>query len=271
MDTRAILDTREGPALEKWASLHLNVTKATMLRVMRKCDDLPVPPPESWLGRVDAKSGIFKTSEQVRLFAQVATDNMREVNTSLKTHVPTFALYSLIRAATEASSIGLWLLDAKSEDLAASRTLRVVRQNNESDRTLWKTIVGRHSKSHDERAAEAQSMHDALKGIHRSNFEVAVKSTAVIAAVDARHPCENKDLDVFPGLQVWRLCSAVSHANQVSLMNILERHPDAALGQAAMRTSRLSYIVAMHSSALHRSNLLIDTYLQRSRPRRSQQ
>lgn len=39
----------------------------------------------------------------------------------------------------------LWILDAKSEDLAASRTLRIYRQNIESDRTPWKTVVGRHS------------------------------------------------------------------------------------------------------------------------------
>jgi len=270
MDPRELLDTREGPDLEEWATRHLQVTKPTMLRVARKSGELAVPPAESWLGRVDKKSGIFTTSEQVQLLAQVAADNLRAVNTSLKTHVPLFALYSLTRSAMEASSIGLWLLDAKSEDLAASRTLRVVRQNNESDRILWKTVVGRETTRHDERAARARSLHDRLDGIHPSNFEMAVKSTAVITSVDAKHPCESKDLDVFPGLEVWRLCSAVSHANQMSLMNILERNPDAPLGQAARRTSRLSYIVAMHSSALHRSNLLIDIYLHRSRPRRTQ-
>lgn len=269
VDPQALLDTREGPAFERWGETQIVAARPILLRVLQRSGALPAPPADSWLGRVDAKSEPFQTSEQVRVFAQVAADNLREVNLTLRSRVPMFALYSLVRSAMEASSLGLWILDARSEDLAASRTLRVYRQNIASDRTLWRTVVGRDSGDHEQLATKAETVHRALRGIDHSNFYDAVQSTAVIQSVDRNHPCESSGLDVFGGLEVWRLCSAVSHANQVSLLNILERHPEGPLGEPTRRTSRTSFVAAVHSTAVHRANLLIDTFTRRSHPRRS--
>jgi hypothetical protein len=263
-----LLDTREGPVLERWAQQHIHKCKPTLIRVAQKSSSLLAPPEDSWLGRVDSKTRPFETSQQARVFAQVAVDNLREVDIVLRKSLPMFALYSLIRSAMEASSLALWILDAKSEDLAASRTLRVYRQNIESDRTLWKTVVGRHSEDHASLSTSAGDAHRRLKGVDQSSFEKAVKSTAVIEVTDSRHPSRSSDLDVFSGLEVWRLCSAVTHANQVSLLNIMERHPEGPRGEPVTRTSRLSFVASSYSTALHRTGVLIDAFETRSRSRR---
>lgn len=180
-----------------------------------------------------------------------------------------FALYSLIRSAVESSSLALWILDAKSEDLAASRTLRIYRQNIESDRTLWKTVVGRNSGDHPTLASTAEANHRSLRGIDHSGFETAVKSTSVIEMTDRTHPSEASGLDVLTGLEVWRICSAVTHANHLSLLNIMERHPEGPLGESVTRTSRISFVASLYSTALHRTNLLIGAFQLRSTPRRN--
>ena len=240
--------------------------KPALIRLRQKSAQLPPPPTNSWLGRVDARTTPFESSQQARVFATVAADNLVEVNNSLKRRLPLFATYSMIRSAVEAASLALWILDAKSEDLAASRTLRIYRQNIESDRTLWSTVVGKAG-YHDGLAARAEQCHRALRGIDHSSFEMAVLSTSVIERVDNGHPCENAGLDVFRGLEVWRLCSAVTHANQVSLVNILEAQPDPA-GAGSIRTSRISIVAACYSTALHRANLLVDAFARRSALRR---
>lgn len=269
MDAQEVIDTREGALLEKWASVHLVNCRPTLLRVMQKSEVLPTPPTQSWLGRVDARTKPFETSQQARVFLQVSSDNLREVNTVLERRLPMFALYSLIRSAMEASSLALWILDSKSEEVAASRTLRIYRQNIESDRTLWRTVVGRNSGSHDELKRIAKERHAGLRGVHQSHFEQAVRSTAIIDATDSQHPPRSTELDVFSGLEVWRMCSAVTHANQVSLLNIMERHPEGPAGSSVTRTSRLSFVASAYSTALHRTNTTLSTFLDRSRPRRT--
>jgi len=240
--------------------------KPALIRLRQKSAQLPPPLPNSWLGRVDARTKPFESSQQARVFATVAADNLVEVNNSLKRRLPLFATYSMIRSAIESASLALWILEAKSEELAASRTLRIYRQNIESDRTLWSTVVGKEG-YHDGLSAAAEQCHQALRGINHASFEKAVLSTSVIERVDAGNPCENAGLDVFRGLEVWRLCSAVTHANQVSLVNILETHPDDG-GAGSTRTSRISIVAACYSTALHRANLVVNAFARRSALRR---
>lgn len=259
-------DTGEGALAEQWGLAQLEACKPALIRLRQRSAQLPVPPVDSWLGRVDAKTEPFEASQQARVLAAVAADNLFEVNSSLTRRLPLFATYSMIRSAVEAASLALWILDAKSDDLAASRALRVYRQNIESDRTLWNTVVGKEG-YHDGLARRAAQNHRRLRGVNHSAYEKAVLSTSVIQRIDARHPCENTGLDVFRGVDVWRLCSAVTHANLVSFVNILETRPDAS-GTGSHRTSRISVVAACYSSALHRANLVIDAFATRSTPRR---
>jgi len=269
MKSQDLLDTRESPEYERWAVRHILACKPQLIRVVQKSDRLPVPPENSWLGRVDAKTNPFPTSEQVRLLASVAAENLREVDRTLAKHLPLYSLYSLIRAAVESSSIALWLLEAKSEDLAASRTLRVHRQNVQSDRTLWQTVIRTTGQRHQLIYNLAEKNHQELKGVDHASFQKAVLSTAVIQNVDRNHPYRSSNFDIFSGLEVWRLCSAVAHANQFSIQNILERHPNGALGESTQRTSRLSFVAGFYSTALHRTNTVLDVFEKRSRPRRT--
>lgn len=237
--------------------------------MVQKSKNLLEPPPNSWLGRVDNKTMPFPTSESVRLLATVAADNLREVDQTLKDRLPLYSLYSLIRSAVESSSIALWQLEAKSEDLAASRTLRIQRQNIAADRTLWNTVVRTRNGYHDELHNKAEAKHNALKGINNSDFNKAVQSTSLIRNVDEIYPSESSIMDIFSGVEVWRLCSGVVHANQFSVSKILERRPDLDPNLPAYRSSRLSFVASFYSTALHRTNLVIDSFERRSLPRRT--
>jgi len=269
MKPQDLLDTRDGPALDNWAQQHLDQSKAALIRVTQKSKRLTPPPASTWLGRVDRKTIPFTTSEQVRVFAQVAVDNLRQVDSILDSKLPIYSLYSMIRSAIEAASLGLWILEAKTEDVASSRTLRIYRQNIQADRTLWKTVVGQHSGDHGALSEAAREAHLRLRGVDQKAFLLAVQSTSVIQVIDAKHPSHSTGLDVFRGLEVWRLCSAVTHANQVSLLNIMETHPEGALGETVTRTSRLSFVAAAYSTALHRVCLLTDAFETRSTVRRN--
>lgn len=259
-----MLDTREGPHAERWAAQHIRNCRVMLFHTVKRSRALPPPAGSSWLEKVDKVTKPFETSQQVRVFAQVAAENLQEVNNILKKRLPSYPLYSMIRAAMESASLGLWILDAKSDQLAASRTLRMYRQNIESDRTLWHTVVGRHSGLHGNLSDMARETHQKLRGINSADFDLAVKSTHVIAAVDRSHPAQSSDFDVFTGLEVWRICSAVTHANQISLLNIMERHPEGALGEPVTRTSRLSFLASFYSTALYRTKTLLDCFDRRS-------
>ena len=267
MQSVRLLDTREGIALEQAAQTMLERTRPALLRIIQQSQRLADPVEHSWLGRVDGLTVPFEASQMARMFALVAADNLRQVDRMLRTSLPPFAPYSMIRSAIEASSLGLWILDAKGEQMAASRTLRIYRQNIASDRTMWKTVVKSNSEPHDDLHKTAEATHRALRGMDQSHFERAVRSSAIIEAVDEKH--SGAELQPLSGLEVWRICSSIVHANPVSMMHLLERHPDGKIGESATRTSRLSFVASFYVIACNRSERLIETFHSRSRPRRT--
>ncbi|MBO2989256.1 hypothetical protein [Leucobacter tardus] len=245
--------------------------KPTLLRVTQQSKRLVDPDPDSWLGRVDSLTTPLKLTAHIHALALIAAENLREVDRILSQRVPVFALYSMIRSAVEASSFALWLLDSRNEQLAASRILRIHRQNIEADRLLWlSTDVA--STLHADVLAIAQDRHARLKGIHPDDFNKAVKSTPIIESVDRTHDLlyrkEGDLLHILTGLQIWRMCSAVAHGNTLSLESILESIPGEKQGEPASVKSRLMFLTSSYSSTLGRTNDAIDAYRKRSHPQR---
>ncbi|MBD7958614.1 hypothetical protein H9651_13285 [Microbacterium sp. Sa4CUA7] len=269
MESVRLLDTREGVALERMAVSYLDSLRPTVLKIIQQSQRLPSPDASSWMARVDALTTPFEASQIARTFALVAADNIRLTERVLRSDLPPFALYSTIRSAIEASSLGLWILDAKSNQLAASRTLRIYRQNIASDRTMWNEFVGQPSEDHDTLAEQTRLAHDRLRGISPADYEKAVRSSSAIGAVDQTHPVAQPQRTSISGLEAWRICSSIVHANPVSMTHILERHPDGAVGQSATRTSRLSFVASFFATACLRSEELIDAYRERAQPRRA--
>jgi len=272
MESVRLLDTREGVALENAAQSTLESVRPVLLRVVQQSKSLADPVLESWLGRVDSRTSPFEASQLARTFALVAADNLLQVEMTLRKSLPPFALYSMIRSAIEASSLGLWILDARDEQEAASRTLRIYRQNIASDRTMWNTLVEGPSASHDDLHWEAESRHAALRGISPEAFKKAVLSSAIIGVVDMKHAEESENRPLpspLAGLEAWRMCSSIVHANPISMLHLLERHPDGNVGESATRTSRLSFVASFYITACNRSESLIKAFHSRSRPRRS--
>ncbi|WP_144795664.1 hypothetical protein [Microbacterium paludicola] len=62
VEPQELLDTREGPILEQWGQQQIHSCKPSLIRVLQKSHNLPAPPENSWLGRVDAKTTPFETS-----------------------------------------------------------------------------------------------------------------------------------------------------------------------------------------------------------------
>lgn len=269
MEPIALLDTREGELLEDAAKDLLDTLRPRLLRVIQQSQRLEVPPTNSWLGRVDARTQPFEASQMVRAFAHVSADNLRQTERILRRELPPFALYSLIRSTIEAASFGQWVLRARDEQLAASRTLRIYRQNIASDRMMWIEVVGRSSGTHDELHETAARLHRALNGIDAASFQLSVRSSAVVGSVDreARKSTAHEQ-PAFSGLEVWRICSSIVHANPVSMLNLLERHPDGDIGAMATRTSRLSFVASFFATACWRAEGLIELFRTRSRARR---
>ena len=267
MQSLRLLDTREGAVLEAAAKTMLENRRPSLLRIVQQARRLDSPVADSWLGRVDRRTDPFEPSQVARTFAMVAADNLRQVDRILRTSLPTFALYSLIRSAIEASSFGLWILDASDEQLAASRTLRIYRQNIASDRTMWGSLVAGSEPPHDRLHDSAEQRHRKLRGIDHVQFEKAVRSSAVIDIID-RSRLNRADQPAISALVAWRVCSSIVHANPVSMMHLLERHPDGNIGESATRTSRLSFVASFYVVACDRTEDLIDTFRVRSRPRR---
>jgi hypothetical protein len=272
MESSRLLDTREGVALENAAQSMLDDVRPVLLRVVQKSRMLAEPVQDSWLGRVDGRTRPFEASQMARTFSLVAADNLHQVEKVLRKSLPPFALYSMIRSAVEAASLGLWILDAKEEQLAASRAMRIYRQNIASDRTMWNMLVTGPSVSHDHLHREVNKRHAALSGISHDAFDKAVLSSAIIGVVDANHREESEARPVpspLSGLEAWRMCSSIVHANPVSMLHLLERHPDGNIGESATRTSRLSFVASFYVTACNRADSLITTFDARTRPRRT--
>jgi hypothetical protein len=256
--------------MELAARALLDQTRPLLLRVIQQSRLLDPPPANSWLGRVDDRTRPFESSQHVRVFALVAADNLQQVERTLRRGLPPFALYSLIRSAVEASSLGLWILDARDEQLAASRMLRIYRQHIASDRSLHSTFSSSSSPVHDRLHQEAQRLHGELPGIRGSDFERAVKSTDVIRVVDSIHSLDGDPMhQPVSGLGVWRATSSITHANSISIAGLLERHPDGILGDAATRTSSLSVVASFYATACSRASTLITLFRLRSQLRRA--
>lgn len=266
LDLSALSERVEGPHMERAAQKYLNEMKPMLLRIIQQSKKLPDVNDGSWLSKTDAFTSPFEASQVVRFLAHVAADNLQMTEKMLRDAIPPFAPYSLIRSALESSSIGLWILDAKNEQIGASRTLRIYRQNVSSDRAMWRASQGREAEHHEKFDRHLLELHNALKGIHPSCFESDVQSTAVIENVDRLHDAEiPENRRGMTGLQAWRISSAIVHANALSTMQILERRPSPD-GEAPLRTSSLSHIVTAMNTALFRANSLLDLYAARNRP-----
>lgn len=264
MTTSSLPPRLEGPELEQAAFRYLNAMRPRIDSLSTRIRDLETPRPGSWLDVASEMSQPFECNQLVSAYLNVAVDHIQTALRVLEEPVPLLATYSLIRSALEASSIGLWILDADSSTLAASRTLQIYWNDLDDNRKMWNDTMGRKPDYNGELRELLAETHDRLDAVDRKMLERKVNTTEAIEAVDAVHhddPPEGQR--GLRGSHVWRMSSAAAHANIISISQLLERHEVGDDGEVPLRTAKVSEVVAALDTAVHRTQSLLDQFVAR--------
>ncbi|MDI3195410.1 hypothetical protein QK290_13395 [Pseudarthrobacter sp. AL07] len=206
--------------------------------------DWPEPHPQSSVAAVDKLTPFQPLSHHIANFNLVAVDNLRATGMYIEKtkDVPMTALYSMIRSAVESTSYGLWLLNSGNDDKQAFRCLRLSYENNEDVASLGKAFDPR-SESGTKTRKRLLALQQNLKRHKTHNLDQRVTTTDVVTNADNVVPSRRG----LTGLQVWKACSGMAHANGQLLPVILERKfVGKADDQAASfwLTSRLTFLGA---------------------------
>lgn len=173
----------------------------------------------------------------------VAVDNLRAAVKYIEkaNDVPMIALYSVIRSAVEATSYGLWLLHAGKVHKQAFLSLRISYENNEDLANLGK-VFAPGQESGDGVRKRLRELQQAIPAYRSHDLSARTKTTDVISNADKAVPKR----DGVSGLQVWKPCSGLAHANSAVIPHILERKfvGDAVNGKMFRIPSRMTMLGA---------------------------
>jgi hypothetical protein len=234
------LDTTESEEEEK-AGLWLIQQAGHRVEVVLNGPNLRDPEKGSRLAAVDALTPYQPMSSQLSVFHLVALDNLRAAVKYIEkaNDVPMTALYSMIRSAVEASSYGLWLLGAGRVDKQAFLSLRISYENNEDLANLGK-VFGPEQGTGDNVRKRLLELQQAIPAYRNRDLSARATTTDVVSAADKTVPKR----DSFTGLQAWKSCSGLAHANSAVLPVIPERKfaGDVQKGKMFRLTSRMSIL-----------------------------
>ncbi|QAV69230.1 hypothetical protein ESZ53_01490 [Salinibacterium sp. UTAS2018] len=225
--------------------------------VKRRVESLPTPPGNSVLGRIDALTTPFNTSEMVQMYLAVAIDNLWTLHRYVRKvkEIPMVAAYSLIRSAVESTSYGIWILNGYGNDVRAQRSLRVT-LNDFQQHAALQNAFGSYEFDVPDLEQMIRDANTKLRGLQTEAIDDQLQSTGIINAVDG-FVGERR---FFSGIQVWRATSGLSHASQLALSVLLERAPD------GTRTSRMTFVAGFALTAIENIEHLLDRVVELSQP-----
>ncbi|WP_314324287.1 hypothetical protein [Paenarthrobacter ilicis] len=257
-------DTRESEDEER-AGLLLIQNASERIKAILNAPDWLEPQPGSHVAAVDLLTPYQPMSAQLRSFNMVAVDNLRATTLYIeKTNdVPMMALYSMIRSAVEATSYGLWIVNAGTNQKQAFLSLRLAYENNADLASLGKTFApGDESGSRvSARLLELQQNLPRYRGHDLSN---RVTTTDVVTNADR----VVGPRQAFSGLQVWKSCSGLAHGNSAVMPMLLERKftgESDDRGAMFRLTSRLTFIGGFLITAVENLEALRTQYATKSR------
>ncbi|WP_193342739.1 hypothetical protein [Pseudarthrobacter sp. AB1] len=234
------LDTTESEEDER-AGLWLIQQAGHRVEAVLNGPDLQDPEKGSRLAAVDALTPYQPMSNQLSIFHMVALDNLRAAVKYIEkaNDVPMTALYSMIRSAVEASSYGLWLLGAGRVDKQAFLSLRISYENNEDLANLGKVFGPKQGTGGNVRRRLLE-LQQAIPAYRNRDLTARSTTTDVVSAADKAVSTRVS----FTGLQVWKSCSGLAHANSAVMPVILERKfaGDVENGKMFRLTSRISVL-----------------------------
>lgn len=236
------LDTTESEE-EVQAGLWLIQKAGQRVEVLLGEPGLRDPEKGSRLAAVGALTPYQPMSNQLSIFDMVAVDNLRAAVKYIEkaNDVPMIALYSMIRSAVEATSYGLWLLHAGKVSKQAFLSLRISYENNEDLANLGKVFAPEQGSGGNVRK-RLRELQQAIPAYRNHDLSARSTTTDVISNADKAVPKR----DGFSGLQVWKSCSGLAHANSAVIPHILERKfaGDVENGKMFRLTSRMTMLGA---------------------------
>jgi hypothetical protein len=264
MNQRGFLfDTRETPEQELAAAQYLGKLHARSTALAAKWADPPRPRDGSVLIGVDAFNPYEPISQQIHNFVTVGIDNVRSTLAYInKTReIPMMALYAMIRSAIEASSFGLWLSHAGTKHKQAWLGLRLSYGNNEdlgSLESVWAASAEEEFPALDVVRKKLIAYQQAIPNYRTHDITGSPKITQIVQEADKAV----RSRFYFTGIQAWKACSAMAHANFPVQRVVLEHQQIGSTGEVLHLEfrSRVMYVAAFLSAAIENLETLIPRY-----------
>jgi len=204
----------------------------------------PQPQPGSALSQINALNEYKPFSYQVRDLLTVSVDSLRMLDRYIgqTNEIPMVAHYALIRSAVEASSFGIWLMNAGTNQKKAWLSLRLSYENNEDLEGLERVLASSDSPTpnRDDIRRRLLQIQQTIPDYRSHDITRRPTTTNVVAEADKYM---TRKQTYARGVQVWKACSGVAHANSDVIHALLERQPAAEpdeLGQKFLLTSRVA-------------------------------
>lgn len=255
------LDNRETLNEEQAGYFFLRKARERFDATTPQYEQLAKPADGSVAARIDRMTAYNPLSYQIGQLAMVAWDNVCAVFNYLEkvAEVPPTALYSLIRSSIEATSQGLFILNAGRHEKMAFQCIRFTYGNYESLESLGRVLDPSDGHDYERTKKRLRELRDQLGAYRHKDLSKRVEYTTLVAEADKTI----RSRTYFNGLQVWKSCSGVAHANPSVIGVLLERVPTGEhdeRGVTMMMTSRITFIAGFIMAAVENLEALITKY-----------
>lgn len=244
---------------------HIRDRYAQLQKVHAAMED---PHLTSRLAIADRMSPTEPASYLARSFFTVAMDTLDTTLRHIEVtgSVPLVGLFPMIRSSVEASAHGLWLLGKGTARTLAWNSLRIAYANNEQLTDLGRLLAGPEAEKHGQNRLR-QKLLDQQQNIksYKNNDITRFPHTRAIISESDKGVARS---GFFSGVQVWKACSGIAHANHAVTRALAERLPDAQAGRSNYieLRARLLYVAEFLIVATENLEHLDTAYQKHSSP-----
>ncbi|KQV07342.1 hypothetical protein ASC63_08570 [Leifsonia sp. Root112D2] len=264
------MDTRESESERKVGEFVLSEAKQRAAPLLEKWESYPRPQAGSRLSEVDQLTPYKPSSYQLRDFMNVSLDSIRMLIKYVDTtnEIPMLAHYALIRSAVEATSYGIWMLNAGTKQKQAWLSLRLSYENNEDIEGMEKVFATAQMTPPNRNDVRVRlvALQQQLSDYRNHDISKTPTTTDVVAQADRFMSGKRM---VITGLQTWKACSGTAHANGDVISALLERVPTGhadALGLTFRLTSRVTLTAGFLLVAVENAEELLRLFEEASKP-----
>ncbi len=268
-----LLDTRENDSHIELANVLLKDVGGRVEALESYLEEARTSPAVgSKLARADELTPYNPLSFQVRSCLSVGVDSIRMVCRFIEVakELPMLAHYAPLRVAVESTSLGVWLLGSGTKQKSAWQSLRLSYRNNEDLEGLESVFEAAN-----ENRPDREWVRERLRGLQAAlpdyrNHDITKFPNNTDLVIDADRRIASKRM-ASNGLQVWKSCSGVAHANDDVIRTLLERVPIERTdrGYIFHMTSRMLLTAAFAITAVENAEVLRDQIEEASAPAES--